>query len=291
MRVKVLITGVSGMIGSALAAALRERGDIPIGVSRSGKGSFGWDPERGVLDSGALDGVDAVVHLAGRRIFPPFTAGRRKAILDSRVDGTRLIADAVAQYRPAVFISGSAIGYYGSRGDEELTESSAPGTGFLAEVTVAWEAAAQAAIDAGVRTVFLRSGLVLHRSGGLLPLLSIPVKLGLAGPIGGGRQWWSWTSLEDEVRAILHCIDGDLSGPVNVAAPGVVRNRVFFETLAKHLRRPAILPLPAFAIRFILGRTAADDLVLTSQKVSSQALADSGFEFSHPSLAEALAAG
>jgi len=287
---KVLITGMSGMIGSALARALHSRGDDPVGLSRGGPAAVSWNPAEGLLDPALLDGVDAVVHLAGKRIFPPFTAGRRREILGSRVDGTRLIAAAVAAQRLPVFISGSAIGFYGNRGDEVLTEGSAPGSGFLADVTKAWEAEARPAADAGVRTVLLRSGLVLHESGGLLPILSIPVKLGVGGPIGGGRQWWSWVSLADEVRAILHCIDSDLSGPVNVVAPGAVSNREFVRVLARHLRRPSFLPLPAFAIRLILGRSAADDLVLASQKVEPRALVESGFGFEHPTLSAALAA-
>lgn len=287
---RVLISGGSGFIGSALSEALRARGDSPLVLSRSGEGPLRWEPTAGLFDPGALDGVDAVVNLAGRRIFPPFTKTKKEQILESRRESTRLLAQAVAIARPAVFVSGSAVGYYGSRGDEVLTEASGPGEGFLAGVTQAWEAEAAPARDAGVRTVLLRTGLVLHPSGGLLPTLSLPVKLGVGGPIGGGGQWWPWVSLRDEVRAILHCLDGDLAGPVNVAAPGVLTNKDFTRVLARHLRRPAAVPIPAFAIRAVLGRDAADDLVLASQRVAPKALIDSGFGFEHPDLETTLVA-
>ena len=282
---KVLLTGASGFIGSALCAALRQRGDTPVVLSRGSPGPLRWGPAVGHIDANAFSDADAVVHLAGRRIQPPFTARLRKEILDSRVDGTHLVAAAVARHRPTVFISGSAIGFYGDRGDEELTESSTAGTGFLADVVQAWEEAARPTTEAGVRTVLLRTGLVLDRSGGLLPAMSLPIRLGLAGPMGGGQQWWSWISLEDEVRAILHCMDTELSGPVNLTAPGSVTNAEFFKILARKLRRPAVIPLPAFALRLALGRFAADDLILASQRVSPRALLESGFKFTHPDLA------
>ncbi len=287
---RVLISGGSGFIGSALSAALEKRGDTPLILSRSGQGPLRWEPAAGLFDPGALDAVDAVVNLAGRRIFPPFTKRKKQQILESRRESTRLLAQAVAIARPRVFVSGSAVGFYGSRGDEELTEASGPGEGFLAGVTQAWEAEATPARDAGVRTVLLRTGLVLHSSGGLLPTLSLPVKLFLGGPIGGGRQWWPWVSLVDEIRAILYCLDGDLTGPVNVAAPGILTNKDFTRVLARHLHRPALVPVPGFAIKAVLGRDAADDLVLASQRVVPKALEEAGFRFVHPDLDTALVA-
>ncbi len=285
---KVLITGSSGMIGTALAAALRERGDEPVGLSRSSRAEHSWDPQRGTMSPLAMAGVEAVVNLAGKRIFPPFTPGRRRQILESRVAATRLITSNVVAHRPRVFVSGSAVGFYGNRGDESLTEASGPGAGFLSEVTRAWEAETRPAADAGVRTVLVRTGLVLDHSSGLLPTLSLPFRFGVGGPIGGGRQWWSWVSLIDEVRAILHCLDSDLRGPVNLVSPGVVTNREFSTALGRHLRRPSILPLPAWAIRLVLGRLAADELVLASQKAIPAVLLESGFEFVHTDLMAAL---
>ena len=287
---RVMVTGATGMIGRALGAELAERGHemVPLRRGDSGEGAPTWSVEEGRLDDGALDGIDAVVHLAGRPIMPPFTPGRRREILESRTRGTTLIAEAVARSDVSVFVSASAIGFYGSRGDEDLTEEASKGSGFLSDVVEAWEASASPAIDAGVRTVFSRTALVIGR-GALLRLMSLPFRLFVGGPIGSGRQWWSWIALEDAARAIVHCLEHDaLSGPVNVAAPSPVRQRDFARALGAALHRPSWLPVPAFALRLVLGRQAAEDLVLTSQRVLPAELERTGFEFRHCSLASAL---
>lgn len=292
MSMRVLITGSSGLIGSGLKRVLAERGDEPIPLVRgdSHPGGRTWNPAEGRIDDAALEGVDAVVHLAGRPINPPFTRRRKEEIRRSRVDGTALVAREVARHRPRVFVSASAVGFYGSRGEEELVEDSGPGSGFLAEVVRAWEEATRPAEAAGVRTVKVRTGLVLAGRGGLLPRVMLPFKLGLGGPLGDGRQWWSWISLADHLRALLACIDDErFSGPVNLTAPHPVRNADFARRLAERLRRPAALRVPAWALRMAVGREAADELLLASQRVLPKRLADGGFDFRHPTLEEALA--
>ncbi|GIU93297.1 MAG: epimerase [Acidimicrobiia bacterium] len=286
---RVLITGSTGLLGTALAARLEERGDEAVGLRRGpDRNRIGWDPASGWIHPAALEGYDAVVHLAGKPISPPFTARRMEAIRASRVEGTRLIAAEVVRHRPRVFVSASAIGYYGNRGDEILTEQAPPGTGFLADVCRAWEEATSPARDAGVRTVMIRTGLVLANEGGLFPRITLPFKLGLGGPVGPGTQWWSWITLVDHVAATLRCIDDpDLEGPVNLTAPEPTRNRDFARELGRRLRRPARVRVPAWALRLALGR-AADELVLASQRVLPARLQQAGFRFSHPDLESAL---
>ena len=287
---RVVVTGATGMIGRALGSELTARGHemVPLRRGGSSDGAPTWSVEDGRVDDGALDGIDAVVHLAGRPIMPPFTPGRRRAILESRTKGTALIAEAVARSDVSVFVSASAIGFYGSRGEEDLTEGASKGSGFLSDVVEAWEKSAAPAIEAGVRTVFSRTALVIGR-GALLRLMSLPFRLFVGGPIGSGRQWWSWIALEDAARAIVHCLEHhELSGPVNVAAPSPVRQREFARALGDALHRPSWLPVPGFALRLVLGPRAAEDLVLTSQRVLPTELERTGFEFRHPSLASAL---
>lgn len=297
---KVLITGASGFIGTALSEELRRVGHEPVPLLRGAPrpGARTWTVDGNRIDDDALDGIEAVVHLAGAPIGPWLNEVKRTEIMQSRRDGTRLIAEAVAEARPRVFVSASGKDYYGEAGDTELTESSPKGTGFLTDVVEVWERETQPATDAGVRTVMLRTGLVIDSSGGLMTTtlfgipglnLLLPFKLGIGGPFGSGRQWWSWISLEDEVRAIVHCLETDsVEGPVNLTAPEPVRHRAFARELGRVLSRPAVFPLPAFALKAIVGPQFAEEAILVSNKVLPTKLLDSGFAFSHPDLRSAL---
>ena len=288
---RVLITGASGFIGSALSAALEARGDVAVPLGRrSGRGGPTWDIASGRIDDGALDGVDAVVHLAGASILPPWTSGRKRRIRDSRVEGTDLIARAVARAQTPALISASGMDYYGDRGEDLLTEAEPSGDGFMARVASAWEAAAEPAVAAGARVAFLRSSLVLDGAGGSLPKMMLPFRFFVGGIIGNGRQWWSWITLEDEVRAILHILDNEIHGPVNLATPNPVRNAEFMTALGKALRRPTWFPTPAFLVRTVLGADAADALILESKRVVPAVLEGSGFTFVHPEVGPALRA-
>jgi uncharacterized protein (TIGR01777 family) len=292
--VHILISGASGLIGRALTERLRAAGDnVQTLVRRKPKeseGEIAWDPEAGVLDSSRLDGVDAVVHLAGRPIDSRWTEATKQAIRDSRVKGTRMLAEAAARLptRPKVFICASAVGFYGSRGDELLDEDSSPGQGFLADVCRQWEEAASPARDAGLRTVHLRSGIVLSRRGGMLARVLPPFKIGAGVVVGTGRQWMSWISLADATAAIQYAIAAaDLSGPVNLATAQPVPNAEFTHTLGKILGRPTLLPFPAFAVKLLFGEMG-DELLLAGQKVMPKKLLASGFHFAHPDLEPAL---
>lgn len=289
---RVLISGASGLIGSALTDLLTEKGHEPVALERgTTRGSRHWSIEDRRVSDQALDGVDAVVHLAGEPIGPPFTPGKKRKIMESRRVGTLLLAEAVARHQPAVFVSASAIGYYGDRGDEILTEEAGPGEGFLSEVVVEWEAACQPARDAGVRTVNTRNALVLSDKGDLLKRMSIPFKLGMGGKLGSGRQWWSWVTLDDQVRTLLHILETDgLTGPVNVSTPNPVRNEDFARALGDVLSRPSAIPVPEFALKLALGSDAAEELILASLRVIPQKLLDSGFVFAHPDIEAGLKA-
>ncbi len=299
---RVLITGATGFIGTALTDELEEAGHEPIPLVRGEPrpGVRTWSVDDGRIDADALDGIDAVVHLAGAPIGPWLNDEKRAEIMQSRRDGTRIIAEAVAEAKPRVFISSSGKDFYGDTGDTELTEASPKGTGFLADVVEVWEDETRPASDAGVRTVMLRTGLVLDGSGGLMTTrlfgipglnLLLPFKLGVGGPFGSGRQWWSWISLEDEVRAIIHCLEtASIEGPVNLTAPQPVRFREFAKELGRVLRRPAVIPLPGFALKAIVGPQFAEEAILVSNRVLPTKLLDSGFEFSHPDLRSALQA-
>jgi len=290
--VKVAVTGSSGLIGSALLPALAAAGHSTVRVvrSRAEPGDVGWDPTTSSIDVAGLAGVDAIVHLAGESIASRWTERRKQQILESRVAGTRLVAETAARLDPPprVLLCASAIGIYGNRGDETLTESSARGDGFLADVVDAWEAAAAPARDAGVRVVHLRQGLVLSRRGGALARLLLPFRLGLGGRVGGGDQWWSWIALDDVTAIYVRLLELTLSGPVNVVAPEPARNRDFVRELGRALHRPAALPLPAFAVRLLLGEMG-EELLLASQRVVPAALEAERFEFGCRTLADGLA--
>ncbi len=286
----VAVTGASGLIGTALTAALEKRGDrvVPIG-RRPTDGGVVWDPGARQIDETTLDDIDAVVHLAGERIDGRWTATKKRRILDSRVEGTEVLAGALANldHPPAVVVSASAIGFYGDRGDEELTEDSQPGTGFLAEVCERWEAAAAPIASPDTRLVLARTGIVCTPDGGALGRMLALTRLGLGGRLGNGRQWWPWITIEDEVRALLHLLDTPIVGPVNLVAPGICRNAEFVRSLARALRRPAVLPAPALALRAALGEMA-NGLLLASARVRPARLEDSGFKFKSPDLASAI---
>lgn len=289
---KLALSGASGLIGSALAPALRDAGHDLITLVRGeapGPGEARWDPVAGTIDRPSLDGVEAIVHLAGANIGKRWTRKTRERVLDSRVDGTRLLAETAAalEPRPAVLVCASAVGYYGDRGDEVLTEHSSRGSGFLADVVDAWERAAEPARAAGIRTVHLRQGIVLSRHGGALQKLLTPFKLGLGGRVGSGRQWWSWVGLEDVVGAYLFALDHELEGPVNVSAPGMVTNRELTKALGRALHRPTVLPLPAFAVKALFGQMG-EEMLLGGQRTEPAALTAAGFAFRQPEIEAAL---
>lgn len=293
----IAITGATGLIGSALARSLRDDGHTVRPLVRrpsDDPGAIRWDPAAGTIDADELTGVDAVVHLAGAGIGDKrWSATRRREILESRTRGTDLIARTIAELPtpPSAFLSGSAIGVYGSETDGVLTEESPPGDDFVADVVQAWEDAARPAIDAGIRTVFVRSALVLAREGGILPRMALPFRFFVGGRLGSGRQWVSWITLDDEVAAIRFLLDrDDLSGPVNLAAPHPVTNADLSRAIGEALQRPSAVPVPAFAPRLALGREMADSLLFASQRVAPVVLTEAGFTFTHPELAGALAA-
>lgn len=291
---RVLISGSSGLIGSALSRSLVDGRHTVVRLVRgpaSGDATtVSWDPERQTIDRSGLEGCDAVVHLAGEPLLGRWTADKKRRIADSRVRGTKLIAEALASLtrRPGVLVCASAAGYYGNRGDEMLTEESTPGRGFLAEVVRAWESAADPARQVGIRVVHVRTGLVLARGGGLLKILLLPFQLGLGGPIGSGRSYWSWIALEDLIAAYRFAIAREsISGAINAAAPNPVTNREFARTLGAVLGRPAVLPVPPVALRFVFGREAADDM-LSGFRLQPTRLQAAGFRFQFPDLEPAL---
>lgn len=287
---KIIVTGASGLVGSALCPAMEAAGHSVVRLSRSGPVS--WNPATRTIDSAALDGIDGVVHLAGESIVGRWTAAKQERILTSRRDGTRFLAETLAALpqQPKVLVSASAIGYYGDRHDELLTEQSPAGTGFLAAVAREWEAATNPAAATSIRVVTIRTGIVLARNGGALPAMLPPFRLGLGGPIGSGRQWWSWLSLPDLVAIYERALtDESLSGPVNAVAPGAVTNREFTRTLGKVLGRPALLPLPAAAVKLLLGEMGVE-LLLAGAHVQPTALTAAGFSFRFPELGDALRA-
>jgi uncharacterized protein len=293
--VDVAVTGSSGLIGSALGPALAAGGHRLVPIVRPGtrtSDGLRWDPQGGTIDAGALEGVGAVINLAGEGIGERRWNGAHKArVRDSRISGTRLLSETLAKLQrpPTVLVSASAVGFYGDRGNEVLTEASAPGGGFLAGVARAWEAATEAAETAGIRVVHLRTGAVLSGNGGALPKMLTPFRLGLGGRFGSGRQWMSWIAIDDEVGAILHVLgDGSLAGPVNAVAPNPVTNAEFTRTLAGALHRPAVVPVPPPALRLFLGTEMANELLLFSQRALPTRLLDSGYRFATPDLGSAL---
>ena len=293
---KILITGASGLIGQALTKQLNASGHTTVDAVRREprrNDEVQWNPTTGEMSPSAFDGVDAVVHLAGAGIGDKrWTDAYKMEILQSRTLGTALLADTMASLdkKPSVFLSGSAIGIYGVRDDTELGEDAAIGTGFLADVCRDWEAASASASAAGIRTVLLRTGIVLSPKGGALKKQLPLFKLGLGGKFGNGKQWQSWISITDEVNAIIHLLTSNLSGAVNLTAPTAVTNAEFTRVLASVVSRPAILPIPSFGPKLLLGGELADALLFTGQRVVPNALVADGFQFVHPTLDVALRA-
>lgn len=293
---KILINGASGLIGSALQASFKEKGYELLFASRNpakDEKHVQWDADTGFSDDDLerLEGLDAVIHLAGESISGlRWTEEKKKAIRDSRVIGTRTMIEAFDKLkkRPKVFISGSAVGFYGDRGSDEMTESSAAGKTFLSEVCKEWEAESRRAEDLGIRTVLLRTGIVLSKDGGALGTMLTPFKLGVGGVIGDGDQWMSWVSLVDVVEIINFALENEnLRGAINVTSPNPVTNEVFTKTLGNVLYRPTFLPLPEFAVHMVFGEMG-DALLLDSTRVIPKRLADAGYKFKYPELRPAL---
>ena len=294
-RLRVAVTGATGLVGSALVPALRAAGHRVDRVSRrppaAGTTDIQWDPARARLDPRALEGVDAVVHLAGESIAAlRWTSAAKERIRRSRVDGTRLLAETLGRLArpPQVLVSASGVGYYGDRGDVPLTEESPPGSGFLAEVCREWEGAADPARAAGIRVVHPRLGVVLAGQGGALPRVALPFRLGVGGVIGSGRQYWSWIALPDLVRVVELALAAEtLAGALNAVAPAPATNRELTRLLGRVLGRPALVPFPAPAVRLLLGEMG-QALLLDSARVLPRRLERAGFRFRHPDLEDAL---
>ena len=287
---KILITGASGLVGKELQKSFAEKGYEMLLASRSepkDDNHIQWTIDEGFAEPEKLEGVDVVVHLAGENVSGGirWTDEKKKAIRDSRVLGTRNVVDAISKLKkkPHTFIASSAIGFYGERGDEEVTESSAAGDNFLAGVCKEWGAE-----DAGIRTVLLRTGIVLSKDGGALGTMLTPFKLGVGGVVGSGKQWMSWISMDDEIAIINYAIENEnIRGAVNAVAPNPVTNEEFTKTLGEVLYRPTFIPLPEFAVSMIFGEMG-DALLLASTKVMPKRLEDAGFEFKFPNLKEAV---
>ncbi|MCD6393625.1 MAG: TIGR01777 family oxidoreductase [Planctomycetes bacterium] len=291
-----LVTGSTGLIGSVVADALRGAGHEVYRLIRpprqAGADEILWDPMEGSIDKSKLGGCDAVIHLAGESIAGRWTAAKRKRIYDSRVKGSRLLCEYIAgmDSRPKVFISASGVGYYGDRGETLLTEEAPAGEGFLTKVACDWEAACRKAGEFGVRTVQTRFGMVLSKDGGALSKMLPAFKLNLGGPLGGGKQYMPWVSIDDVVSVIMFALENDtIAGPVNVVSPQTVTNREFSRALARTLHRGCFFRVPEFVLKLIFGDMGRE-LLLFSNRAVPQKLLDAGFEFKHPDLAEALAA-
>ena len=292
---RVAVTGASGLIGAALVERLRRDGHRVLRMVRrppSGPDEVRWDPAARQLDAAALDGVDAVVHLAGETVAQRWTPESKRAILHSRVDSTRLLADALARraHPPRVLVCASAVGFYGSRGDEVLHEGSAAGTDFLATVTQEWEAASRPAERAAIRVVNLRLGVVLSARGGALAQMLPPFRMGAGGRVGSGRQWMSWIGLDDAVEVVLRALRDDaLRGPVNAVA-GAVTNAEFTRALAHAVHRPALVPVPVFALKLLYGAEMVEGTLLASMRTEPRRLREAGHRFLLPDLPDALRA-
>lgn len=290
---RVAVTGSSGLVGTELVAFLRSGGHEVLRVVRgpaAGEDRIGWDPASGLLDPARAEGLDAVVHLAAEPLPGIWTAGKKRAIARSRERGTRVLAESLASLSdpPELLISASAVGYYGDRGEETLSEDAGPGRGFLARVCRGWEAAARAAEEAGIRVVRMRLGVVLSGRGGALPVMLPAFRLGLGATLGSGRQWMSWVALDDVLDAIHFVLDrGSLRGAVNVVAPGTARHGEFSSTLGRVLSRPVPFRVPAPLLRAAPGELV-EEMLLASQRAAPEALTSAGFEFRHPALEGAL---
>ena len=291
---KIVVSGSTGLIGSALTRALARRGDDVVPLVRRrvapGEQALAWDPEQGTIDGAGLEGTDAVIHLAGENVFGRWSPAKKQRIYDSRVKGTRLVSDALAglHRHPATLLAASAIGYYGDRGDEPVTEESAPGEDFLAHVARDWESATAVATRAGIRVVNMRMGVVLTTTGGALSKMLPAFRLGLGGRVGSGNQYLSWIALADVLNAILHLLEkADLVGPVNMTAPAPITNREFARALGKVLGRPAVVTVPAFALRMAFGTEGAA-MLQSGQRVLPKRLVASGFHFSCKDVETAL---
>jgi uncharacterized protein (TIGR01777 family) len=290
---KVLVTGSTGAIGRSLVPALTADGHEVVRLVRrrtDAPDEVFWRPDEGEIDSAALEGIDAAVHLAGERILGRWTSRKKARILESRAAGTRLLSGALARLErpPSVLVSSSAVGYYPARGDEPLTEESPSGDGFLAEVCREWEAGTAPAVEKGIRVIILRNAIVMTRKGPPLSMMLLPFRLGLGGAIGSGEQYFPWVSEDDTIGSIQHALETpSLSGPVNVAAPHQVTMRELAKTLGRVLRRPAILKVPSFVVKLIAGEMA-DEMLLASQRVESRRLMASGYRFRYPELEGAL---
>lgn len=288
---RVAVTGSTGLIGSALVDRLTRDGHTVVRVvrGRAGPGDVLWNPEAETIDAAALEGVDAIVHLAGENVGERWTEEKKRRIMDSRVKGTRLIARAAAHMtrQPRVFVQAAATGIYGDRGDEVLDESSAAGKGFLADVGRAWESASSLAEEAGIRVVKLRFGVVLSARGGALKQLLLPFRMGVGGPVGTGRQWMPWLSLDDAVEMIVTAIrDPRYRGPINAIAASA-RNQDFTRALGRAVHRPTLIPAPGFALRALFGEMA-DETLLGSQNAQPRRLQELGFAYRHPTMEDAL---
>ncbi len=290
---KIGVSGASGLVGEALAVRLKERGDEVIRLVRRSarRGEIFWNPAEGEIDAEAVGKLDAVVHLAGENIaHGRWTAAKKQRIVESRVQGTRLIAETLAAVSPAppMLLSASAIGFYGSRGDEVMEEPASPGEGFLADACRRWEEATDVAKQAGVRVVNMRIGVVLSLRGGALAKMLPPFQWGLGGKVGTGRQYMSWITLNDVVGAIVYLLhQSSLQGPVNVVAPNPVSNAEFAKTLGRAIGRPAFLPMPAAAAKLLFGEMG-EELLLSSTRVTPQKLTAAGYQFQHAELEPAL---
>ncbi|MGE0126761.1 MAG: TIGR01777 family oxidoreductase [Blastocatellales bacterium] len=295
---KILITGATGLIGKAVCKLLTDEGHQLVVLSRrpqaamglTGVSAFRWEPEYELPPAQAWEGVDAVIHLAGEPVAAArWTEEQKRRIRDSRVVGTQFLVAGMIEARtpPKVFVSGSAVGFYGARGDEILNESSLPGSGFLSEVCLEWEAEAARARELGVRVALVRTGVVLSPTGGALEKMLTPFKLGLGGRLGSGRQWFPWVHIDDIVGILRHAlITPAVDGPINGTAPGIVINEEFTRELAAALNRPIFFPVPEFALRVLMGEMA--EAVMASQRVVPQVALDTGYRFKHPNLKPAL---
>lgn len=292
---KVLLSGASGLIGSSVQPRLKQAGHQVVRLVRppkaAGPDAVSWDPAAGWIEVGRLQGIDAAIHLSGDSLLGRWTPEKKRRVRASREGSTKLLAESLAALSPPprALITASASGYYGSRGDELLTEDSAPGTGFLADVCRDWEAAAHPAANAGIRVVHVRTGLVLAPDGGLLASMLLPFQLGLGGPIGDGRAWWSWITIDDIAGVYRFALERDtLRGPINGAAPNPVTNGEFAQALGNVLGRPAGLPVPPMALRLLFGEEAAKEATLASARLVPARLQQAGFPFEFSDLSAAL---